>query len=104
MKIDFKERYNKHNSTFNSDKDSKSRDATTLSTYVGDLKDNGINHTISWKIIDKSAPYSPSSNKCNLCLLEKYYIICKPHMCTLNKRNELAATCRHRRKHLLCNG
>ena len=39
-----------------------------------------------------------SSMKCNLCTLEKYYIIYHPNMCTLNSRSELISTCRHSRK------
>ena len=41
---------------------------------------------------------------CNLCLREKYVIICQPSQCTLNKLNELVSSCRHRNKALLkCN-
>ena len=35
------------------------------------------------------------SKRCNLCLTEKYNIICKPSLCTLNKRTEILSTCRH---------
>jgi hypothetical protein len=34
-------------------------------------------------------------------LWEKYFIICKPKMATLNKRNELVSACRHNKKFLL---
>ena len=95
----FKTRYNAHNSTFrNRDK----RNATTLSHYIWTLKDNDIQYDITWKIVAKSKACSPSSNICNLCLTEKYFIICTS-LGTLNTRNELASACRHRRKHLLCN-
>ena len=36
-----------------------------------------------------------------LCLWEKYYIICRPNMATLNNRNELVSSCRHAKKFLL---
>jgi len=95
----FKTRYNAHNSTFrNRDK----RNATALSQYVWSLNDNNIQHSISWRIIARSSAFSPSSNNCNLCLCEKFYIICTDHG-SLNTRNELATACRHRRKYLLCN-
>ncbi len=97
---DFKTRFNGHTSTFrNRDK----RSSTTLSQYVWSLKDKNIDYSIKWKIIARSNAYSTSTKKCNLCLKEKYFIICKPQMATLNNRNELVSECRHRKKHLLCN-
>ena len=36
----------------------------------------------------------------NLCLWEKYFIICKPEMSTLNRRNEMTLTCKHSKKFL----
>ena len=38
-----------------------------------------------------------------LCLWEKYFIICNAELVTLNKRNELATSCRHANKFLLKN-
>ena len=32
---------------------------------------------------------------CGLCDLEKFYIISKPELASLNQRNELATSCRH---------
>ena len=69
---------------------------TTLSTFIWELKAKNINFTISWKIVD-----SPVSGECQLCLKEKYVIIFKPEASTLNSRNELANTCRHKSKSLL---
>ena len=39
------------------------------------------------------------------CILSfvKYFIICKPEMASLNKRNELSSCCRHARKFMLKN-
>ena len=45
--------------------------------------------------------YSNVMKKCNLCLWEKYYIICRPDLATLNNRNELVTSCRHAKKFLL---
>ena len=47
--------------------------------------------------------YIHIQTKCNLCLWEKYYIICRPNMATLNNRNELVSSCRHAKKFLLNN-
>ena len=94
----FKTRYNGHTSSFrNEDK----RNATTLSNYIWSLQDNNIQYSVHWKIIAKSKSYSTSSKICFLCLKEKFYIICQPHMATLNNRNELYTECRHR-KNICC--
>ena len=96
----FKTRFNAHNSSF---RNSNNRHATTLSHHIWTLKDNNIPHSVSWKIVAKSQAYTPATDKCNLCLLEKYHIIFKPHMATLNNRHELYSACRHKKKFLLCN-
>ena len=51
------------------------------------LKEAGVDYTIRWKILDKA----------------QFYIICKQELATLNKRTELANTCRHANKFLLKN-
>ena len=94
----FKIRYNTHKSSFNN---ATQRNVTALSKYVWSLVDRDIRHSISWKILARAKSYSRSSKRCNLCLTEKYYIITKPAISTLNNRNELASSCRHRKKHLL---
>ena len=94
----FKTRYNNHKSDFR-----LKRNSTELSKYVWSLQDKGTQYSITWKIMTKAMPYSTSSKRCNLCLAEKYLIMCKPEISSLNNRNELASTCRHRRNHLLEN-
>ena len=96
----FKTRYNSHNSNFRLE---HHRNSTTLSHYVWSLTDKNIPYSLEWRIVAKSSSYSNSSKSCNLCLKEKYFITFRPQMATLNNRNELASTCRHRKKYLLCN-
>jgi len=96
----FKTRYNSHNSSFRNE---SKRNATTLSQFIWSLKDQEIGYTIKWRIVTRGKAYSTTSQKCNLCIKEKYFIICKPHMASLNTRNELTSECRHRKRHLLCN-
>ena len=97
----FKERYYNHTFSFRNE-DAKNK--TTLSHYIGKLTNKGIRHNITWKVITKKPSYSPSTEKCNLCLAEKkYYITCHPEMSTLNNKNDLAATCPQKRKFLSCN-
>ena len=94
----FKTRYNGHTNSF---RNNSKRNATTLSNYIWTLKENRTPFSLKWKIIAKCQAYSTSSKMCNLCLREKYIIICKPQMASLNHRNELASECRHKKRHLL---
>ena len=96
----FKTRYNGHTNSF---RHASKRNATTLSHHIWSLKDKEKQYSIKWKILAKSNAYSTTSKKCNLCIKEKYFIICKPHLASLNHRNELASECRHKKRHLLCN-
>ena len=94
----FKTRFTTHKSTFKHD-----RYATALSKYVWPLEKEKIPHSIEWKILAQAKQYSPSSKRCNLCITEKYFIMCRPELATLNCRNELTSVCIHRKNHLLCN-
>lgn len=96
----FKTRYNNHTSSFNN---VKYKNATELSKYVWELKTKNVSYKLQWKILFRSPAYKPPSKTCHLCLTEKYCIICRPEWCTLNSRNELASSCRHRNKFLLTN-
>ena len=96
----FKTRYRNHTASF---RHAKLRNSTELSKHIWTLKDNCIDHFISWRILLSHSPYSSASKRCNLCLREKFLIICQPDLSTLNKRNELVSSCRHRNKALLRN-
>ena len=97
---DFKTRYRNHIASF---RHAKQRNSTELSKHVWTLKDSNIDHSISWHIISSHSSYNSSSKRCNLCLGEKFLIIYRPDLSSLNKRNELVSSCRHRKKALLCN-
>ncbi|CAH3043546.1 unnamed protein product [Porites lobata] len=45
--------------------------------------------------LKQAAPFNPASNRCNLCLWEKYFIFCRADLASLKKRNELVTSCRH---------
>lgn len=96
----FKSRFNGHTASF---RNSENKHATTLSEYVWSLKDNNVPFSIKWKILSRAKAYSTARKLCNLCIEEKYFIIRRPDLSSLNKRNELLSACRHRKKHLLCN-
>lgn len=95
----FKARYNNHKVSFNN-RDKRAN--TELSNYIWKLKDDGLEHKLSWKIMTKAKGFNPVTNKCNLCTAEKYFIILKRDESTLNERRDLITTCRHSNKHLLC--
>ena len=96
----FKSRYNNHTSSF---RNPTQRNSTALSKYIWNLRDNNIKFSLKWQIIRRCKAYSSSTKKCNLCLHEKFLIICHPELSSLNSRNKLITTCRHRKKNLLCN-
>ena len=96
----FKARFSNHRASF---KNPAIKYTTELSKYIWKLKEEDVEYDITWKTLKQAKPYTPTSNRCNLCLWEKYYIICKPELATLNKRNELVNTCRHSSKFLLKN-
>ena len=94
----FKTRYSNHKSSFSN---ANKRHNTELNKYIWYLKDKLTKFKVTWRILKHAASYNPTSNRCNLCLWEKYFIICKPHLASLNKRNELISSCRHTGKYAL---
>ena len=100
LATNFKERYRNHTSSF---RHHNKRHETELSKHIWTLKDNNKPFKLKWKIIKQCKPYNNITKKCNLCLFEKYIIICKKDLCSLNKRNELASSCPRRNRYLLKN-
>ena len=96
----FKLRYSNHKQSI---KNINNRTQTMLSQYTWDLKDNNLEFNETWKLLATAKSYNPGTKTCNLCSKEKYYIIYKPEMSTLNKRTEFTSQCRHRSPYLLKN-
>ena len=94
----FKTRFRNHTASFRNE---SKRNATELSKHIWSLKDAKTEFTVTWKIMARARPYSNVTKRCNLCITEKFFIICKPGAGTLNKRNELASACRHAAKYLI---
>ena len=94
----FKTHFANHKASFNNPSKKMS---TELSKRVWNLEDNNTNFKITYKILKQSIAYKVPSKRCNLCLREKYFIICKPHLPTLNKRHEPVPSCRHTVKFML---
>ena len=95
---EFKARFRNHPVSFNNE---TRKNATELNKHIWHLKSNEQRFTIKWKILAKVKPFSNLTKRCNLCTTEKHFIITKPELTTLNKRNELISTCRQRRKFML---
>lgn len=94
----FKTRYNNHLSSFRNE---GNKNATELSKYIWSVKERKKKFAVTWTILCNAKSYSNISKRCNLCITEKYYIMCKPELATLNKRCEIISKCRHARKFLL---
>ena len=95
-----KTRLSNHTKSINNRRYSKE---TKLSIKIWQLKDQGLDFELKWKILERAQPFSPISGVCGLCTLEKWYIIFKPEKATLNKREEIAGHCFHRKTALLKN-
>ena len=96
----FKKRFPKHKDSFAKRKFST---ATSLSKYIWDIKDKGLDYSLKWEILKHSYHYRCGSRICDLCLSEKYLILkADPNLC-LNKNSELMQKCRHTNKFKLNN-
>ena len=96
----FKLRYRNHMCSFRNE---RYKHATALSKHIWSLKDQKIAYQIKWRKIKQARSYSNVSKRCNLCLWEKFFILRRPEMSSLNSRSELVSGCRHARKFLLKN-
>ena len=100
LATNLKEHYRNHQSSFWR---SNRGNETELSKYIWTLQDCNKPFQIKWKVLKKCKAYSNISKKCNLCLYEKFIIICKKEFCNLNRRNELASSCPQRNRYVLQN-
>ena len=96
----FKTRLANHTKSFKHEKYETDSD---LSKHIWKLKRGNIEYKIQWKILDRARTFNPVFRTCQLCIREKYYIIFKPELCTLNQRSEFGTHCRHQRSLLHCN-
>ena len=65
----------------------KKENSTILSKYVWYLKENHINHSFEWKVLEWAKCFNPFTGKCRLFLLEKYFIMFNQKDATLNSRD-----------------
>ena len=94
----FKDRYTKHKSSFNL----KHKEfETELSKHIWKKKDQKLEYEVEWKIIDRAKTFSPVSKICQICTLERYYLITRPDLWTLNSSTEFGFHYKHKRFMLL---
>ena len=92
----WKKRLGNHKLSFNNRKYEKCE----IAKEVWNIKDNGGEYNIEWRILGHAASYNPVGKKCNLCLSEKVHIAENING-LINKRDELISKCRHRNKFAL---
>ena len=96
---DFKERFRNHEKSFNH---YRYKTETTLSSFIWDeLKSKNINYNVKFRVVDRAPSFNPITRICKLCTLERYYLIFKPELATINDHNEFTRPCRHKDKVLL---
>ena len=67
------------------------------------MRRKGIEKPIMhWSDIDHAKTYKNGSERCNLCLTEKYHILTSP-VNLINKRSKLILKCHHKNKFYLVN-
>ena len=95
----WKQRLGNHTLSFNHRKYCKCE----IAKEVWNIKDQGGDYNIQWRIIGHAPAYNPIEKKCCLCTAEKLIIAQNIGMNQnlLNKRDELISKCRHRRKYAL---
>ena len=94
----FKDRLGNHKKSFNNDRYEKE---TTLSKYVWSLKRKNEQYDIKWRLLTTAKPFNPVTEICNLCTAEKFHLVFKSELATLNKRDEIKNHCRHKIGQLL---
>ena len=104
----FKQRFYGHKQ----DLTNETRQGTTLSSMFWKLKNDNPDETpeVKWKIVNRCHQLKAGMPHCDVCLTEKTRLLLQhegpepkppPDTIFLNKRNEIFAKCRHRRKYTL---
>ena len=75
----------------------------TIVSIIRELKDKNLNYSLKWDFIETAETFNPITKKCRLCLKEKFHIMYNRPSSSLNKRQEIFNTCRHRKQRLLEN-
>ena len=99
LAADFKARFYKHRQSL---EEQSSENSTTLSTHFWNEMGANKNPKVTWRILERNIPtFNPISEICKLCIREKYNIVFRPELATLNLRHEIFSSCRHKEGKLL---
>ena len=91
----FKKRYNNHKSSLRLE---HHKNDTKFSAHVWKLRAEGKPYRVDWRILKEKRAYNNIIGKCHLCNYEKYIILCRPELATLNARSEIMSACKHKVK------
>ena len=94
----WKLRYNNHTASF---RHRAKKGDSGLAGHIWHLKDQGRDYTLRWRALARLPSYNPSTNSCRLCLREKFTIMFKPDLSSLNQKDEFFSHCRHKLAKLL---
>ena len=89
---EWKDRLGNHNKSF---KHERYKRETVLSSHIWALKARGSTYTITWRILDRGAPFNHVTKTCMLCCKERFFIIRRPDLASLNSRQEVGNHCLH---------
>ena len=95
----FKLRYRNHKSSFDLERTLNTK-PTVLATYVRGLKEAMDDFAIEWSVIGRTKKINDGDATCRLCVKEATAIAFAEKGC-INRRTEIANSCRHKRKFLL---
>ena len=95
----FKSRLAIHKQSFKNENTNQ----TSLRKHILKLKSENMPYELSWRIIDRGNIFNPVSNVCQLCIREAYHIIFNKELASLNSKNEVFSSCRHKKGILLYN-
>ena len=96
----FKERFYGHRSDT---RHQGNRHNTCLADHIWCLKEQGKVFETKWSLVERASPFNPTTRKCGVCLKEKSHILYNRTGASLNNRNDIFNTCRHRTQKLLVN-
>ena len=99
LAANFKKRYYTH---FKCLQEENSDRHTCLTRYYWKKINEGETPTVKWKYLERNVPiFNHITRKCRLCLREKFNIVLKSNLATLNSRHEIFTHCRHMQGQLI---
>ena len=89
---DWKTRKGNHQKSFDHE---RYKSETILSSHIWAIRARGSSYTLAWRILDRGAPFNHVTKTCMLCCMERFFIIRRPDLASLNSRQEVGNHCLH---------